>query len=96
MVDDLFEVSEVDRVMRVSEPSNARRGPGTTYTRVGSLRAGDEVTVTGEVGGKPWVRVEMPDGAVAYVHKRQLGAQAHPGVYLTATSRPDSASLPLT
>ena len=92
VVDDLFEVSEVDRVMRISEPSNARRGPGTTYARVGSLRAGDKVTVTGEVEDKPWVRVEMPDGAVAYVHEGQLGAQAHerrpapqaPGVYLTA------------
>ena len=89
---DGFEVSEVDRVMRVSELSNARRGPGTGYARMGSLRAGDEVTVTGEVEDKPWVRVEMPDGAVAYIHEGQLSGQAHarrpapqaPGVYLTA------------
>ena len=44
----------------------------------------------GEVGSKPWVRVEMPEGKVAYVHTRQLTGQAPPtppvarapGVYL--------------
>ena len=89
---DGFEVSEVDRVMWTAEPSNARSGPGTDYARVGSLRAGDEVAVTGEVEDKPWVRVEMPDGVVAYVHAGQLSGQAPeprappqtPGVYLTA------------
>ena len=74
--EDDFEVSEVDRVMWASGPSNARSGPGTGYARVDSLRAGDEVTVTGEVEGKPWLRVEMPDGAMAYVHEGQLSRQA--------------------
>lgn len=88
---DGFEVLEVDRVMWVAGRSNARSGPGTGYDKVGSLRAGEEVTVTGEVGGKPWVQVEMPEGEVAYVHTRQLTGQAPPtpsaarapGVYLT-------------
>ena len=89
---DDFEVLEVDRVMWAAGRSNARSGPGTGYDKVGSLRAGEEVTVTGEVGDKPWVRVEMPEGKVAYVHTRQLTGQAPsimpppqaPGVYLTA------------
>ena len=101
-VEDGFEVSEVDRVMWASRPSNARRGPGTGYSRVGSLGAGDEVAVTGEVEGRPWVRVEMPDGAVAYVHEEQLSGQAHerrpasraPGVYLTAAVSAGQRILP--
>ena len=88
---DGFEVLEVDRVMWAAGRSNARSGPGTGYDKVGSLRAGEEVTVTGEVGDN-WVRVEMPEGKVAWVHTGQLTGQASspsqaaraPGVYLTA------------
>lgn len=88
---DGFEVLEVDRVMWTTGRSNARSGPGTDYDKVGSLLAGEEVTVTGEVGNKPWLRVEIPQGKVAYVHTRQLTGQAPPtppaarapGAYLT-------------
>lgn len=87
-----FKVVEVDRVMWTADPSNARSGPGTGYGRVGSLGAGAEVTVTGEVRDRPWARVEMPDGAVAFVHTGQLTDRdpgpgpdpRSPGVYLTA------------
>ena len=96
VVDDLFEVSEVDRVMRVSEPSNARRGPGTTYTRVGSLRAGDKVTVTGEVEDKPWVRVRdagrcgglCPRGAVERAGARESPRRVPHGRRIGRTAHP--------
>ena len=86
-----FAVEEVDRVMWATGPSNARSGPGTSYDRIGSIGASEEVTVTGEVADKPWVRIEMKGGKSAYVHERQLIGQRpqpaatakSPGIYLT-------------
>lgn len=87
-----FEVREVDRLMWAAAASSVRSGPGTDHGRVGSLRAGEQVAVTGEVAGRPWLRIELPSGSSAYVHEEQLGVRAPqptqisraPGVYLTS------------
>ena len=87
-----FAVVEVDRVMWATGSSNARSGPGTGHDRIGSLDAGEEVTVTSEVAGKPWLRIETTGSRRACVHaRRPTGRRPRsepvpqsPGVYLTA------------
>ena len=60
------EIVGADRRMQASERANLRSGPGTDYDKVGLLEAGNEVTVTGEVG--EWLRIEVLDGGEAFVH----------------------------
>lgn len=75
-----------------AEWSNVRSGSRIRYVKVGALRGGEEVTVTGEVGNEPWVRVELPDRKVGYIHENRMSARAAQpsrtprvsGVYLTA------------
>ena len=65
------DVIPVDRLMRAVKRSNLRSGPGTHYDKVGVLEVGQQVRVTGEVGG--WLRVEMPNGRTAFVYAPLLG-----------------------
>ena len=59
-------VEAADRVMQAVKRSNLRSGPGTTYGKVGLLDIGDEVLVTGVVGG--WLRIAAPDGGEAFIY----------------------------
>ena len=47
-----------------------RSGPGEEHTRIGVMSAGREVRVIAVHGA--WYRVELPDGASAYVHRDYL------------------------
>lgn len=53
---------------------NIRSGPGTTFERLGGLKAGQSVTRTG-IGineAKGWSRVQLVDGSTAYVSSKYL------------------------
>ena len=71
-----FEVEELDEVRWALKRSNVRSGPGTSYGKVGGLDVGAEVTVTGQVAGRPWLRIEMEGGGSAWVYAKLLGEEA--------------------
>lgn len=53
-----YDVTEYDvkKTMYVTKPLNVRKGPGTEYEKVNSLKYSDEVKVTGQSG--TWYRLE--------------------------------------
>ncbi len=53
--------------------ANLRAGPGTDLPKVGQLREGDEVLVTGRVADRPWLRVRQGDGTEAFLHAGLVG-----------------------
>ena len=64
------DMAAADYWMQARTRANVRSGPGTDYSKVGLLEAGDEVHVTGE--GGDWMRIQGPDGSIAYVHRSLL------------------------
>ena len=71
-----FEVEELDEVRWALKRSNVRSGPGTSYGRVGRLDIGAEVTVTGQVAGRPWLRIALEGGESAWIYAKLLGEEA--------------------
>ena len=71
-----FEVEELDEVRWALKRSNVRSGPGTSYERVGRLDIGAEVTVTGQVAGRPWLRIALEGGESAWIYAKLLGEEA--------------------
>ena len=64
---DRYRIEQADRLMRASEAANLRTGPSPDYDIVGTVRAGDELRVTGEVRGRDWLRVSFR-GGTAFVY----------------------------
>ena len=68
-------VKPVDRLMTAREAANVRTGPSPDYDIVGTVMAGDELHVTGEVRGRDWLRVAYPrSGDEAYIYGPLLRA----------------------
>ena len=65
---DDYPVDPVERLMEVVTAANVRAGPGLRHEVVDIAPAGMRVPVTGEVGGRDWVRVSLPDGRTAFVY----------------------------
>ena len=63
---DTAAVDPADRIMYARTRTNVRSGPGTDHAKVGLLKTGERVRVTGKAGD--WLRIEGPDGAAAFVH----------------------------
>lgn len=51
----------------VVESLNVRSGPGTNYNRIGAVRNGDVVVVTGQVKNCSWLQVTTPAGVEGWV-----------------------------
>ena len=60
------EIEEVDATYVVLKTANLRAGPGTTYKKVGRAHKDDDLSVTGKVRGKKWLRVAHAAG-MAYI-----------------------------
>ncbi len=67
-----LEVEEVDETLIALKNANARRGPSTKTKKVGLLRKGTEVSVTGRVKGGNWLRIVL-NGEDAFVYVPLLG-----------------------
>ncbi len=67
-------IAPADRWMQARTRTNVRSGPGTDHARVGLLEVGERVHVTGEAG--EWLRIEVPDGSMAFVHGSLLTEMA--------------------
>ena len=85
---DRYRVEPADRLMVAAEAANVRTGPSPDYDIVGTVMAGDELQVTGEVRGRDWVRVVFPrgNGRAAFIYAPLLRA-VKPTV---PTAEPDS------
>ncbi len=59
--------------MQALKTANVRAGPSTAEAKVGALRVGSAVNVTGEVAGSEWYRVTLADGGEGYVWRPLLG-----------------------
>jgi hypothetical protein len=52
---------------RVVRNANLRGGPGTSYSRIGTARAGDTFTVTGRTAAADWLRVTNEAASTAWI-----------------------------
>ncbi len=67
-------VEEMDETLYALKNANVRQGPSTKTKKIGMLRKGTEVAVTGRVKGANWFRIDL-DGREAFVHAPLLGEQ---------------------
>ena len=91
---DRYRVKTADQLMSVREAANVRTGPGPDYDIVGTVMAGDELRVTGEVRGRDWLRVAYPregDSAFIYAPLLRLVREAAPRPAPTP-AEPETAS----
>ena len=63
----------VGTVATNSSPLSVRKGPGTSYTKIGSLTKGSQVTIIGEEGD--WYKILFGSGE-GYVYKTYRTASA--------------------
>lgn len=82
-----YNVTEMAATMYVKNSVNLRQGPGTEYTRVGSLNKGDQVTVTGQADNG-WYQLETG----AFVSNKYLSSDA-PAATIPAAA-PGAAVVP--
>ncbi|MBT6431354.1 MAG: SUMF1/EgtB/PvdO family nonheme iron enzyme, partial [Rhodospirillaceae bacterium] len=61
------QVTETDARYVALKTANVRAGPSTTAAKQGKLTKDSGVTVTGEVAGGKWLRIERPNGGTGYV-----------------------------
>ena len=89
-------VKPADRIMSAREAANVRTGPSPDFDIVGTVMAGDELHVTGEVRGRDWLRVEYPrSGDVAFIYGPLLRAAPQPARATTAapeTTTPETTA----
>ena len=90
---DRYRVKPLDRPMSVREAANVRTGPGPDYDIVGTVMAGDELRVTGEVRGRDWLQVAFPgSGDKAYIYAPLLRAVQEAPRPAPATESTETAS----
>lgn len=61
------QVEAMNETWYVKQTANVRGGPGKEHEKLGTLRAGNAVTVTGKVSGKKWYRLALSDGRTGYM-----------------------------
>ena len=91
-------VKPVDRLMSAREAANIRTGPSPDYDIVGTVMAGDELHVTGEVRGRDWLRVAYPQsGDESYIYGpllRLVAQQPRSTPTTTTPSAVEASALP--
>ena len=61
-------VQPIQAAFVVLDNANLREKPTTASRRLGSARRNAGLLITGEVVGKPWYQLRLPDGKPAYIH----------------------------
>lgn len=67
-----YAIDEFDGIMITSANANLRSGPTVTSDRVGSLRRGTEIIVTGRYNDGEWYRLQTASGENAYIFGKLL------------------------
>jgi len=68
---DSWSVTDMNKTMYAKSAVNIRKGPGTSYDKVGSLSKNDEVLVTGKCNEFNWYRIQY-NNREAYVSANYL------------------------
>ena len=68
-----FAVTELSAIKYTTQTVNVRKGPGSDYEKLGSLTAGQKVTVTGQAD-TGWFRIDY-NGEEGYVSDKYLSDQ---------------------
>lgn len=71
--EDQFKVNATSKSLFASSNVNVRGGPGTLYDKIGQLKSGEKVEVTGAVDGNDWLQI-IYGGRKGYVHSKFLGS----------------------
>ena len=66
-----YDVSDLNAVKYAREYVNVRSGPGSDYSKIGSLSQNDQVKVTGRADDNGWYRI-VYDGSVGFVSDNYL------------------------
>ncbi|MQG56293.1 MAG: hypothetical protein FI709_00045, partial [SAR202 cluster bacterium] len=75
-----FTVADADLTLLALKNANVRSGPSAEEEKIGALRKGTEVNITGEVEGRDWYRIALADGGEGYVWQPLLGEEQTPTV----------------
>lgn len=65
-------IADMDIWYEVVTDANVRREPVSQSEKLGTLKRGERVHVTGQVTGKPWYRIQVEDKVAAYVYAELL------------------------
>ncbi len=80
------------RTVVTHETLNVRAGPGTSYAKVGVLRQGDEVVVTGRNKAGTWLEIATADGTQGSVYAEYTGLDSPVESLPVAKAPPPPAS----
>jgi TolA-binding protein len=86
-------VKEIDASYVAVKPANVRAGPGTGHGKIGLIRPGQGVEVTGKVVGKDWYRVALANGKQGFIWGPLLSEQYPTEQPEAALPKTDTASL---
>ncbi len=64
--------AQESKIYRATDNSNVRAAPTTTSPKIGYLRSGKEVEVTGSAAGGNWHRVRLQNGQTGFVFAKLL------------------------
>ena len=70
LADEEISVTELSATGEITSDVNVRKGPGTDYEKIGTVRAGDTVTVTGQ-SHDGWYRIEF-QGTEGFVYGQYM------------------------
>ena len=70
LADEEIMVTELSATGEITSDVNVRKGPGTDYEKIGTVRAGDTVTVTGQ-SHDGWYRIEF-QGTEGFVYGQYM------------------------
>ena len=70
LADEEITVTELSATGEITSDVNVRKGPGTDYEKIGTVRAGDTVTVTGQ-SHDGWYRIEF-QGTEGFVYGQYM------------------------
>lgn len=78
-------VTDMDKLMYAKSSVNVRSGPSTDYEKIGSLKSGQQVKVTGKAEVTGWYRIEF-NNTIGYVSGNYLQDQPVPETTTQAAS----------
>jgi uncharacterized protein YraI len=87
-----YEVTEMTARGEIVSDVNVRQGPGTEYDKIGTLRQGEEIDITGTSGG--WYRISF-EGGTGFVYGEFASIVETPAEETVEEQQPEAAEEPV-
>lgn len=71
-VDEVGDITPLDKTMYAKGNINTRTGPSTEYTKAGNLTLNESVHVTGQSQSTAWYQLTLPTGEIVYCSNQLL------------------------